>query len=105
MKEGWHAWVRILAPPLLSMWAPRTLPDTQEAWLFVPIQTLESLCPARGPQAGRMAPDRLRPGSGSRADRSAWESRLQLHTQHANFIHNDTKVDFSRNVLCQRGES
>lgn len=27
---------------------------------------------------------------------------MQLHTQHTNFIHNDTKVDFSRNVLCQR---
>lgn len=29
---------------------------------------------------------------------------MQLHTRHTNFIHIDTKVDFSRNVLlCQRG--
>lgn len=76
--------------------------------MLAPIRTLESLCLFQGPQAGRLAGWqagsglRLRPRFGSRADRSAWESRLQLHTQHTNFIHNNTKVDFSRNVLCQR---
>lgn len=41
--------------------------------------------------------------SGSRDDAKPQESGLQLHTRHTNFIHIDTKVDFSRNVLlCQR---
>ena len=31
-------------------------------------------------------------------------SGLQLHTRHTNFIHIDTKVDFSRNVLLCLGE-
>lgn len=29
---------------------------------------------------------------------------MQLHTRHTNFIHIDTKVDFSRNVLLCQGE-
>lgn len=41
----------------------------------------------------------LEPGSLT----SAKASILQLHRQHTNFIHIDTKVDFSRNVpLCER---
>lgn len=59
--------------------------------------TLCFQCP-QGKIAGQLRP-KLQVEPGGLIDRAVKASMLQVHRQHTNFIHINTKVDFSRNVL------